>query len=295
MPLYCNNNTGKDKANTKMNQFINFWQHIPEHIRPNIFRIGQFQVRYYGLMYIAAFTTLYLLSLHRLKNEKFNYSKTDIENYLVWAIAGLLIGARLGYVFFYNFSYYISNPLETILPFSFSNGFHFTGLAGMSYHGGLLGVIFSSSIFCHKYKINFWQLADFLIPSIPMGYSFGRIGNFINGELYGRITNAPWGMYFPLDMSNKLRHPSQLYEAFLEGILLFVILWSLRKKRLFDGMFLALYLIGYGSVRFFIEFVRDPDPQIGFLLGFITMGQLLCLFMILMGSGIFFWRKWKYR
>lgn len=276
-----------------MDQFINFWQHIPEHIRPDIFRIGQFQVRYYGLMYIAAFTTLYLLSMHRLKNEKFSYSKTDIENYLVWAIAGLLIGARLGYVFFYNFSYYISNPLEIILPFSFSNGFHFTGLAGMSYHGGLIGVILSSSIFCHKYRINFWQLADFLIPSIPMGYSFGRIGNFINGELYGRITDVPWGMYFPLDMSNKLRHPSQLYEAFFEGILLFIIFWSIRKKRSFDGMFLSLYLIGYGATRFFIEFVRDPDPQIGFLLGFITMGQILCLCMILTGAGIYFWRKGK--
>jgi phosphatidylglycerol:prolipoprotein diacylglycerol transferase len=275
------------------NQFINFWQHIPEHIKPDIFQIGQFQVRYYGLMYIAAFITLYLLSLHRLKNEKFNYSKTDIENYLVWAVAGLLIGARSGYVLFYNFSYYISNPLEIIIPFSFSNGFHFTGLAGMSYHGGLIGVLISSNIFCRKYKINFWQFGDFLVPSIPMGYSFGRIGNFINGELYGRITDAPWGMYFPLDMSNKLRHPSQLYEAFLEGVLLFVILWSLRKKRLFDGMFLALYLIGYGSVRFFIEFVRDPDPQIGFLLGFITMGQLLCLCMVLIGAGIFFWRKGK--
>ncbi|MBI5098685.1 MAG: prolipoprotein diacylglyceryl transferase [Nitrospirae bacterium] len=278
-----------------MNQFINFWQHIPEHIKPDIFRIGQFQVRYYGLMYIAAFTTLYLLSLHRLKNEKFNYSKTDIENYLVWAIAGLLLGARLGYVFFYNFSYYISNPLEIILPFSFSNGFHFTGLAGMSYHGGLIGVILSSSIFCHKYKINFWQLADFLIPSIPMGYSFGRIGNFINGELYGRITDAPWGMYFPLDMSNKLRHPSQLYEAFFEGLLLFLILWGVRKKRLFDGIFLSIYLIGYGSVRFCIEFFRDPDPQIGLFLGVITMGQILCLCMMLTGAGIYFWRKGKNR
>ena len=274
-----------------VNDLINLWQHLPEHIRPYIFQVGQFQVRYYGLMYIVAFTVFYLLSVYRLKHENFTYSKSDLENYFTWAILGLLIGARMGYVFFYNFSYYISNPLEIILPFSFSDGFHFTGLAGMSYHGGMIGVLFSSSIFCRKYKINFWQFGDFLIPSIPLGYTFGRIGNFINGELYGRTTTAPWGMYFPLDVSNKLRHPSQLYEALFEGILLFIIFWSIRKKRLFDGIFLSLYFIAYGSVRFFIEFVRDPDPQVGLFLGFVTMGQILCLLMILTGAGIFFWRK----
>jgi len=274
-----------------MNDLINLWQHLPEHIRPYIFQVGQFQVRYYGLMYIAAFTVFYLLSVYRLKHENFSYSKSDVENYFTWAILGLLVGARMGYVFFYNFSYYISNPLEIILPFSFSDGFHFTGLAGMSYHGGLIGVLFSSIIFCRKYKINFWQFGDFLIPSIPLGYTFGRIGNFINGELYGRITTAPWGMYFPLDVSGKLRHPSQLYEALFEGVLLFIIFWSIRKKRLFDGIFLSLYFIAYGSVRFFIEFVRDPDPQVGLFLGFVTMGQILCLLMMLTGAGIFFWRK----
>jgi len=274
-----------------MNDLINLWQHLPEHIRPYIFQIGQFQVRYYGLMYIIAFTVFYLLSVYRLKHENFSYSKSDVENYFTWAILGLLIGARMGYVFFYNFSYYMSSPLEIILPFSFSDGFHFTGLAGMSYHGGMIGVLFSSSIFCRKYKINFWQFGDFLVPSIPLGYTFGRIGNFINGELYGRTTTAPWGMYFPLDVSNKLRHPSQLYEALFEGILLFIILWSIRKKRLFDGIFLSLYFIAYGSVRFFIEFVRDPDPQVGLFLGLVTMGQILCLLMILTGAGIFFWRK----
>jgi len=274
-----------------MNDLINLWQHLPEHIRPYIFQVGQFQVRYYGLMYIVAFTVFYLLSVYRLKHENFSYSKSDVENYFTWAILGLLVGARMGYVFFYNFSYYISNPLEIILPFSFSDGFHFIGLAGMSYHGGLIGVLFSSIIFCRKYKINFWQFGDFLIPSIPLGYTFGRIGNFINGELYGRITTAPWGMYFPLDVSGKLRHPSQLYEALFEGVLLFIIFWSIRKKRLFDGIFLSLYFIAYGSVRFFIEFVRDPDPQVGLFLGFVTMGQILCLLMILTGAGIFFWRK----
>lgn len=275
------------------NGFINFWQHIPENIKPYIFQVGEFQVRYYGLMYIVAFAILYLLSVYRIKHERFSYSKNDLENYLVWAITGLLLGARFGYVLFYNLSYYMSHPLEIILPFSFSGGFHITGLAGMSYHGGLIGVIASTAIYCHKNNMNFWHFTDFLIPSIPLGYTFGRIGNFINGELYGRATTMPWGMYFPLDFSYQLRHPSQLYEAFFEGVLLFLILWGLRKKSMFDGFLFSLYIIGYGVVRFFIEFVRDPDPQIGFLLGFITMGQVLCLLMILTGAVIFLLRKGK--
>lgn len=272
-------------------QFIHFWQHLPEHIKPYIFQIGQFQLRYYGLMYIAAFATLYVLSFHRLKTEAYDYPKIHIENYFVWAILGLMLGARFGYVLFYNLSYYISHPLEIILPFSFTGGFHFTGLAGMSYHGGLIGVLMSSALFCRKYKIDFWKFSDFLVPSIPLGYTFGRIGNFINGELYGRATDVPWGMYFPFDITEKLRHPSQLYEAFFEGIFLFIILWSLRKRKVFSGFFLSLYIIGYGAVRFFIEFIREPDYQIGLLFGYISAGQILCLFMILAGIILYFYRR----
>ncbi len=276
-----------------MNSFISFWQHIPEHISPYIIQIGQFQVRYYGLMYIIAFTVVYLLSFHRMKTEDYDYPKTAVENYFVWAIVGLMLGARLGYVIFYNFNYYVSYPLEIFLPFSFRGGFHFTGLAGMSYHGGLIGVIASTALFCNKYKIEFWRFADFLIPSIPLGYTFGRIGNFINGELYGRATTVPWGMYFPLDMSGQLRHPSQLYEALFEGVLLFIILWSMRRKKVFSGFFLSLYIIGYGTVRFFIEMLREPDPQIGYVFGIITLGQILCLCMICTGIGIYYFRKNK--
>jgi len=274
-----------------MNSFISFWQHIPEHIKPYIIQIGQFQVRYYGLMYIIAFSVVYFLSFHRMKTEAYDYPKIAVENYFVWAILGLMLGARLGYVIFYNLDYYMSYPLEIFLPFSFSGGFHFTGLAGMSYHGGLIGVVASTALFCNKYKIEFWRFADFLVPSIPLGYAFGRIGNFINGELYGRATTAPWGMYFPLDMSGQLRHPSQLYEALFEGVLLFIILWSIRRKRVFDGFFFSLYIIGYGTVRFFIELMREPDPQIGYLLGIITLGQILCLCMIFTGIGIYYFRK----
>jgi phosphatidylglycerol:prolipoprotein diacylglycerol transferase len=242
-------------------------------------------------MYIAAFATLYLLSLYRLRNENYDYPKAVIENYIVWAILGLMIGARTGYVLFYNFNYYMSHPLEIILPFSFTGGFRFTGLAGMSYHGGFIGVIAATVVFCYKHKIKFWLFVDFLIPSIPLGYTFGRIGNFINGELYGRVTTMPWGMYFPHDTTNQPRHPSQLYEAFFEGVFLFLILWSIRKKSVFDGFFLSLYVIGYGAVRFFIEFVREPDTYPGIFFGFITLGQILCLCMILIGIGIFLVRR----
>lgn len=270
---------------------INFWQHIPEQINPNIIQIGQFQIRYYGLMYIIAFSIVYLLTLYRIKNERYAYSKELIQDCFVWAILGLMLGARLGYVLFYNLNFYISHPLEIILPFSFTDGFRFTGLAGMSYHGGLIGILLATVLFCHKNKINFRHFADLFIPAIPLGHTFGRIGNFINGELYGRVTTKPWGMYFPLDMTNQLRHPSQLYEAFFEGVFLFIILWSIRKKSAVNGLLLPLYLIGYGLVRFFIEFVREPDPQLGSVIGFLTMGQILCLCMIVSGVGIFYVRK----
>ncbi len=268
-----------------------FWQHLPEHISPTIFTIGQFQLRYYGLMYLIAFLIVYFLVLYRLKTEDFDYEKGIIQDCFVWLILGLMIGARLGYVLFYNLEYYLSRPFEIVLPFSFEGGFHFTGLAGMSYHGGLVGVIITGIIFCAKNKINFWQLSDLFIPQIPLAYTFGRIGNFLNGELYGRVTDVPWGMYFPLDRTNQLRHPSQLYEAFFEGIFLFLILWRMRRKRFFSGFFLSLYLIGYGVVRFFIEFFREPDPQLGFIADFLTMGQILCLVMIFSGAGLLYYRS----
>lgn len=236
---------------------MSWWQHIPEHIKPTLLTIGSFQLRYYGLMYVIAFAIVYLLALYRIKNEDFEISKETLQNYFIWAIHGVIIGGRLGYVLFYNFKYFIHNPLEIIIPFDFSNGFRFTGISGMSYHGGVIGVILFSSLFCNKYKVNFWHLADLLCPAIPLGYTFGRLGNFINGELYGRVTNMPWGMYFPLDSIHQLRHPSQLYEAIFEGIFLFILLWSLRKIKAFDGFFLSLYLIGYGFVPFLLSLCNN--------------------------------------
>ena len=274
-----------------MEQFINYWNHIPEHINPNIIEIGSFQLRYYGLMYLIAFFLTYILVQYRIRSEDYEYSTETIQDCFVWGIVGLIIGARLGYVLFYNFGYYLNHPLEVIFPFDFAGGFRYVGISGMSYHGGAIGVLLASIIFCRRHKINFWRFADLFCPAIPLGYTFGRIGNFINGELYGRITTVPWGMYFPLDPYLRLRHPSQLYEAFFEGILLFTFLWIIRKRKHFEGFLFSLYLIGYGLIRFFIEFLRVPDPQLGFVLWSFTMGQVLCIIMILCGISVIMLKK----
>lgn len=274
-----------------MGSFINVWQNLPSQISPILFSIGSFQLRYYSLMYIIAFTVVYFLVCYRIKHEEYGYSAETIQDYMVWAMLGVIIGGRLGYVLFYNFGYYFQHPLEIILPFDFSHGIKFTGLSGMSYHGGAIGVAAVSIYFCIKHKINFWRFADLFAPAVPLGYTFGRIGNFINGELFGRVTTVPWGMYFPLDPEQQLRHPSQLYEAFFEGIVLFVLLWSIRKKSRFDGFLLGVYVCGYAFVRFIIEFFREPDYQLGFILGFLSMGQVLCLLMFSGGLAIVLWRK----
>ncbi len=270
-----------------MEALINAWQQLPAHISPHLFSIGSFQLRYYSLMYIVAFAIVYFLVLYRIKHEKYKYTAENIQDYLVWAMIGVLIGARLGDVLIYNFSYYAQHPLEIFLPFDFSNGIRFTGISGMSYHGGLIGVIIMSVLFCRKRKIDFWKFIDLICPAVPLGYTFGRIGNFINGELFGRVTAMPWGMYFPLDQTRSLRHPSQLYEAAFEGIFLFIVLWLMRKKKRFDGFLMGMYICGYGLVRFIIEFFREPD----FMLGPISIGQFLCLLMMLVGTTILIWRK----
>jgi phosphatidylglycerol:prolipoprotein diacylglycerol transferase len=270
---------------------ISLWQHLPSHISPTLFSIGSFQLRYYSLMYLVAFAVVYLLFLYRIKRKEISITNDFFQDYLVWAMVGLIVGARFGYALFYNFSYYLSRPLEIIIPFDFSNGVQFVGLSGMSYHGGLIGVVLVTLYFCHKHKINRWQFGDWLCAAAPLGYMFGRIGNFLNGELWGRQTTVPWGMYFPHDTTHLLRHPSQLYEAFFEGLILFAVLWLIRNRNPFHGFTVGLYIFGYGLVRFIIEFFREPDAHLGFVLGFNTMGQVLCILMMITGIGIIAWRR----
>jgi phosphatidylglycerol---prolipoprotein diacylglyceryl transferase len=268
------------------------WQHLPAYLNPNLLEIGAFKIRYYSIMYLVAFALTYLLVIYRIKKEHYDYSTETIQDYFVWAILGLILGGRLGYVLFYNFSYYLGHPLEILLPFDFTNGIRFIGISGMSYHGGAVGVIIGTLLYCRRHQINFWRFADLFIPAIPLGYTFGRIGNFINGELWGRATNVSWGMVFPLDPLHAIRHPSQLYEAFFEGLVLFAILWMIRKKSPFDGFLMAFYIMGYGLIRFFIEFYREPDAQLGFVWASFSMGQILCLVMIAVGAAILIWRHY---
>jgi len=270
-----------------MGSFLTWWQHIPSHLNPVFFHIGSFKLQYYGLMYVVAFVFTYLLAAYRIKREnRWEMTIEHLQGLMTTMIVGLVVGARIGYVLIYNFGYYYRHPLEIFLPFSFVNGFHFTGITGMSYHGGLVGCILCFWWYNRKYGFSFRRIADLLTPCIPIGYTFGRIGNFINGELWGRITTAPIGMYFPDAPGHFLRHPSELYEAFGEGILLFVVLWSIRNRVKIPGAMLPIYLIGYGTVRFIIEYFRQPDVQMGFVLFSFTMGQVLCSLMILAGAGL---------
>jgi phosphatidylglycerol---prolipoprotein diacylglyceryl transferase len=266
-----------------------WWQNLPASISPVIFQIGSFKLQYYGLMYILAFGCTYGLALYRQKHEtRFDISASNIQDLTTALIVGLLVGARLGYVLFYNLEYHLQHPLEIILPFRFDNGFHFTGISGMSYHGGLIGTLIAGAWYCRKNKIVLRQAIDLFVPVIPLGYTFGRLGNFINGELYGRITEMPIGMHFPLATGNQLRHPSQLYEAFFEGIVLFVIMWTLKRIERPAGAMLAFYLVGYGLIRFVIEYFRQPDDHLGFVFLSFSMGQLLCGAMVLGGVLLYF-------
>lgn len=274
-----------------MSNFLIWWQHLPEKMNPVFFKIGGFSLHYYGLMYLVAFAVVYAMAAFRIRREKqFRLSVDEIQNLMVYMMIGVIVGGRLGYVIFYNFGYYLKHPLEIFLPFNFSNGITFTGISGMSFHGGLIGVLLSIWYFTRKSDSSFWDVSDLFAPIIPLGYTFGRIGNFINGELYGRITTDAIGMYFPTAPGPSLRYPSQLFEAFFEGIVLFVILWNLRKVRKPKGAMLSFYLIGYGLFRFFIEYYRQPDPQFirpGHPLGAVflsfSMGQILCSLMIVGG------------
>jgi len=279
-----------------MGDFLYWWQHLPEHMDPVILQIGSFRLQYYGLMYIVAFAFTYILASHRIRREdRFRINVDQLQGLMTAMILGLIIGARLGYVIFYNFSYYLHHPLEVILPFEFSGGIRFTGITGMSYHGGLIGVVVATIIFVRKNRLNFFNMADLIVPCIPLGYTFGRLGNFINGELFGRVTTHPIGMFFPFAPGPGRRHPSQLYEAFFEGIVLFLVLWAVKSRVTTRGAMLALYLMGYGLVRFFIEYARQPDAHLGFVFLSFSMGQLLCLAMILAGSLLLLYLKMQSR
>ncbi len=262
---------------------IEWWQHLPEKMSPVMISVGPVNIYWYSFMYILAFIIVYFLMIHRIRNKEISITKDQVGDYATWAILGTILGGRLGYVLFYDPLFFLSHPLQIILPFDLETG-AFTGISGMSYHGGATGVIVATWLFARKHKIGFLRMIDMVTPAVPIAYTFGRIGNFINGELYGRETLLSLGMYFPTDKSGVLRHASQLYEGFFEGVVLFAILWPLRNRlKDYPGSIIGLYLIGYGFFRFFIEFAREPDAHLGYVFLSFSMGQMLCFAMMLIG------------
>jgi phosphatidylglycerol:prolipoprotein diacylglycerol transferase len=251
-------------------------------IDPILFELGPIRVGWYGLMYIFGFFASYLLVRYQMRRKDFDISRQEVENLYFYLIIGLIVGARLGYVLFYDLKKYLTEPFEI---FAIWHG-------GMSFHGGLIGVLIVGILFCWKNEKSFWKIADLIIVTVPIGLGLGRIGNFINGELYGRVTQLPWGMIFPRG-GDLPRHPSQLYESALEGGILFLILWFLKDRKLPAGGLLAIFFSLYGGFRFFVEFFREPDVQVGFILGPFTMGQILSSFMIAGGILLFIYLKRK--
>ena len=241
-------------------------------INPDLFSIGPVHVRWYGVMYVLGFIAAYFLIQKQERSKQIGLVGTTAQDLIFYLAIGLIVGGRLGYILFYeynDFMPYIKNPLEIIA----------TWHGGMSFHGGLIGGVLAGWIFSRRKGIPFPALADSAIVTCPIGLGLGRLGNFINGELLGRPTDVPWAMIFPAGGPIP-RHPTQLYESLAEGLLLFVIMWYLRKKPFKDGMMVAFFLLFYGIIRFIIEFFKEPDPQLGFLLGYFTMGQILCMAMI---------------
>lgn len=240
---------------------------------PDLINIGPFRIRWYGVMYVLGFIASYFLIQRQDRSRQIGLVGHVVQDLIFYLAIGLIVGGRLGYVVFYEFNdygAYLKNPLEILA----------TWHGGMSFHGGFIGVFLAAVLFCRVRKLPFPAVADSIVVTSPIGLGLGRIGNFINGELLGLPTDLPWGMVFPAG-GPMPRHPSQLYEAFFEGLVLFAILWSIRRKKFPDGMMVVFFLCIYGIGRFFIEFVKEPDPQIGYLFTYFTMGQILCAFMIL--------------
>ena len=242
-------------------------------IDPVLIELGPVQIRWYGLMYVAAFSLAYLVMVKVSQSKNMDVTKQDIGDFLTYAVFGVIVGARIGYCLIYNGPYYINNPWKVLAVWE----------GGMSFHGGLIGIIVTGWFYVNKAGKSFWVFADLAALAAPLGLFFGRIGNFINGELYGRVSDVPWAMVFP-GAGPMPRHPSQLYEAFWEGAALFALLYWLGRQRGTEGLLLPVFLMGYGVARFVVEYFREPDIQVGFVFGPFTMGQVLCAMMVVAGA-----------
>jgi phosphatidylglycerol:prolipoprotein diacylglycerol transferase len=259
-------------------------------IDPVALQLGPIAIHWYGLTYLLAFGLFLLLANQRLKHEPFRslqgpgaFTRKDIEDMLFMGVLGTVIGGRLGYCLFYKPEFYLSHPLEIL----------FVWRGGMSFHGGLIGVILSQVWYARTHHKPFWQLMDFIAPCVPPGLGAVRIGNFINGELWGRPADPglPWAMVFPQSGTAIPRHPSQIYELLLEGVVLFIVLWLYARKERKEAQVSAVFLVGYGVARFTAEYFREPDAFLGTLALNMSMGQWLCVPMIVAGVLLWVWAE----
>mgnify|MGYP000312307420 CR=1 FL=1 len=252
-------------------------------IDPVLVEIGPVVIRWYALAYIAGLVLGWRYMIWLAGQPGALIKSQDADDFLVWAVLGVILGGRLGYVLFYKPAYYFANPSEIVQ----------TWQGGMSFHGGFLGVLIATALFCRMRKIRFWAFIDLAAVVTPIGLFFGRIANFINSELWGRTTDVAWGVVFP-NGGPYPRHPSQLYEAALEGLVLLVVLhlvWRRESLRSKPGVISGAFLIGYGLSRVIVEFFRQPDAHLGYLYGGATMGQLLSIPMILAGMALIAYAK----
>lgn len=249
-------------------------------IDPVAFALGPVKVHWYGLMYLAAFAAAWGLASWRARRADAPVTQAQVEDLIFWGALGVVLGGRFGYVLFYNFDKFLDDPLWLLRVWE----------GGMSFHGGLLGVIAAMFLYARKHDIEIGRLLDFIAPLVPVGLGLGRLGNFINGELWGRATDVSWAMIFPGDPEHLARHPSQLYQLALEGFALFAIAWWYSARPRPPWSVGALFVFCYGLFRFITEFFREPDAQIGFAaFGWMSRGQELSLPMIAIGAIIFVW------